>query len=438
MSKPYIFTPILLLALAAAAGGGAQSLPIDTSLASVYFQEAEAICKQDNGRLWSVSLCGPMLFVDRQTRAVVANQGDKQGNLTPERGLFVGKLPAQINIANTALDWAGVRWTMIVWPPSDVRQERANTMAHELWHRIQDEIGLPSSGPPNNHLDSVEGRIWLQLEWRALQKALVGRGPQRRQAIKDALIFRAYRRAIFPKAAAEERSLEMHEGLAEYTGMKLSGADDAARYAANHLRQAEKKDTFVRSFAYASGPAYGLLLDEAGIPWRKNLKPEIDLGALLEKAHSLKMPQNLKQEAEKASRAYAGDALRASETERENNRQRRVAMYRASLVDGPVLTLPLQRMSMEFDPNTLQPLDPVGTVYPTIRIVDLWGILTVSKGALINSTFTKIQVQAPASPGAQDLSGRDVKGEGWRLELNEGWAVAPGERKGDYVLKKKD
>ncbi|HKY03702.1 MAG TPA: hypothetical protein VJQ56_02365, partial [Blastocatellia bacterium] len=124
-------------------------------------------------------------------------------------------------------------------------------------------------------------------------------------------------------------------------------------------------------------------------------------------------------------------ALRASEIERENKRQRRIAMYRASLVDGPVLTLPLERMNMQFDPNTLQPLDPLGTVYPTIRIVDLWGILTASKGALINPTFTKIQVQAPAATAA-----REVKGEGWTLELNEGWHLAAGARRGDYVVKR--
>ncbi len=430
MRKTYLCT-LTLFFISAARGVSAQSLPIDTSLASRYFQEAEAICKKDNGSLWSVSLCGPMLFVDRETRRVVASQSDKEGNLSPERGLFVGKLPAQFNIANTALDWAGVRWTMIIWPLSDVKHERASTMAHELWHRVQTDIGLPSTGPSNDHLDSVEGRIWLQMEWRALQEALVHRGPKRRQAIKDALVFRAYRRALFPKATAEERALEMHEGLAEYTGVKLSGVDDASGYTANHLKQAEKRDSFVRSFAYASGPAYGLLLDETGTAWRKNLRPETDFGDLLEKAHALKLPQNLKQEAEKASRLYGGAALRASETERENSRQRRIAMYRASLVDGPVLTLPLQRMSMEFDPNTLQPLDSLGTVYPTIRIVDLWGILTVSKGALMNSTFTKIHVQAPIAPGA-----RDVRGEGWTLELKEGWTVAPGARKGDYVLKK--
>ena len=81
---------------------------------------------------------------------------------------------------------------------------------HESFHRIQKQIGFPLTGPSNAHLDSVEGRYWLQLEWRALAKAL----PGDRQAVRDALAFRARRRSLFADAPAQERELEMNEGLA--------------------------------------------------------------------------------------------------------------------------------------------------------------------------------------------------------------------------------
>jgi len=147
-----------------------QSPPVDAARARSYFQEAERICKQDGGKLWGVSLCGPMLFVDRATRRVVASQSDAEGHLTKDGDVFVGKLPEKVNIANTATDWAGVKWTMVIWPLPENTYDRADMMAHELWHRVQDDIGLPASGPPNNHLDSPEGRIWLQLEWRAFKR----------------------------------------------------------------------------------------------------------------------------------------------------------------------------------------------------------------------------------------------------------------------------
>lgn len=116
----------------------------------------------------------------------------------------------------------------------------------------------------------------------------------------------------------------------------------------------------------------------------------------------------------------------------ENNRQNVLAAYRAKLVDGPVLIVPLQKMNMQFNPGNLLPLDSLGTVYPDIRVVDAWGILTVSKGALMNPTFSRIYVSAPGS-----LSASPVQGDGWTLELDAAWTVAAGERKGDYVVKKR-
>src|SRR5829696_8044113 len=71
----------------------AQSSTVDTALAEQYFKEAEALCERDRGRLWGLSLCGPMIFVDRKTRTVVANQADKEGILTASGKVFTGKLP---------------------------------------------------------------------------------------------------------------------------------------------------------------------------------------------------------------------------------------------------------------------------------------------------------------------------------------------------------
>ncbi len=104
----------------------AQNSAIDTTLASQYFQEAQTLCSRDNRKLWGVSLCAPMLFVDRKTRAVVANQADKEGILTRNGNVFIGNLPAKVNIANTSVEWAGVRWTMVIFPLPEDKFRRAN------------------------------------------------------------------------------------------------------------------------------------------------------------------------------------------------------------------------------------------------------------------------------------------------------------------------
>lgn len=411
-----------------------QARALDAGLAGRYFDEARALCRRDGGRLWGKSLCGPMMFADPSTRAVFASEPDAEGVLKRSGEVFVGTLPTRVNVANTAVEWAGVNWMMVMSGalPED-RHRRASLLMHELWHRRQEELGFPASGAANNHLDTRDGRVWLQLEWRALASALAGEGRGRRRAVADALLFRARRRSLFPSAASEEREMEMHEGLAEYTGVRLGGGPDPSRYVIDvGLKGEAKRESFVRSFAYASGPAYGLLLDDAAPGWTRRLRKGDDLGALLRERLRVRPPRDPGRAAEVRARAYDGERLLASEREREDARRRLVDGYRARLVEGPVLVVPLKSMRMSFDPGNLVPLGALGTVYPNIRVVDVWGVLTVSSGgALMSATYGSITVAAPADAGQ-----RPARGDGWLLELKEGWTLAPGGRKGDFVVRK--
>ncbi|UCE59521.1 MAG: hypothetical protein JSU63_19020 [Phycisphaerales bacterium] len=403
--------------------------PIDLELAEQYFDEARVLSECDGGRMWGTPLYGPMFFVDRATRAVVANQADQRGFLKQVGPVFVGTLPPKEMIANAATKWAGVTWTMVMWPlPADA-MERQRLMAHESWHRIQDQLGFPGSDPANDHLDTREGRIWLQLEWRALKEALLHSQQDRKRATEDALTFRAYRRFLFPESAGLERALEMHEGLAEYTGIRLAAESAAASRAAKNLKEAEKRETFVRSFAYASGPAYGVLLDATKPNWREGLSVQDDLGELLRAAMSISLSRDLAGATLQRAERYDSTSLISVETERDKARQARLAMYRRRFVEGPALTIPFRQGALGFNPNNLQPLDDLGTVYPTMKVVDVWGILTVTGGALLGKSWGKIIVPSPQDPNARPLSG-----DGWTLELNEGWTTRGGRRKGDYVL----
>jgi hypothetical protein len=195
------------------------------------------------------------MFVDRNTRVIFANQADPQGELKPERGIFVGHLPAAIPVANYSLEWAGQKWTMVMWPPPTDAHARRVLMMHESWHRIQSDVGFPPTGPDNWHLDTFDGRYWLQLEWRALQQALAAAGDELPTAVEHALQFRRHRRTLCPGSETTERQLEMHEGLAEYTGIALSGMSDAEQrhYAIQHLvNKPLQYKSFTRSFAYIS------------------------------------------------------------------------------------------------------------------------------------------------------------------------------------------
>jgi hypothetical protein len=376
-----------------------------------------------------------MMFVDPATRLIVANEPDAKGLLRDDNGVWTGKLPDAENPANTAVEFGGRKWSMILWPVSDSRYARQRLLMHESFHRIQHDIGFPMNNPSNAHLASADARIWTRLEWRALTEALLRTGSARRQAIQDALVFLARRRALAPNAGEDERLLEMNEGLAEYTGLVLSGLPRNALNdrAAVALAQAEAGETFVRSFAYASGPAYGLLLDESGVPWRKTLKASSDLSELTRRAYKIAAVNA--SSAEKLIDRYSGARMIADEREREKVRARKESQIRSSFVGGPRLRLPAgNAFSFSFDPNGAVPIAGVGTYYESSRITDSWGILEVSSGGVLmqrrsDGAITGVIVSKPV------MADGKISGDGWKLTLAPGWSVVEGERSGELVLK---
>ncbi|MEP6634540.1 MAG: hypothetical protein ABJA62_10060, partial [Luteimonas sp.] len=60
-----------------------------------------------------------------------------------------------------------------------------------------------------------------------------------------------------------------------------------------------------------------------------------------------------------------------------------------------------------------------------------WGVLEASEGALMKPDWSAVIVVAPATS-----TGSSLKAAGWMLQLNPGWRLAPGPRKGDLVLEK--
>jgi len=331
------------------------------------FRELDEMCARDNARMWGKSLCGPTLLVDPATREVTANQE------TPEP-----VLPKSIGIANTSVDWDGKLWTMVMLPLPQEDYSRRVLLAHESFHRIQKGLGLNAGQEGGNeHLDTVDGRVWMQMEWRALAAALQGD----KSALDDALAFRAKRQSLFQKAAEEERALMTSEGLAEYTGTAFAEPSLSKRipHLVAMLHDAETRPTFTRSFAYASGPAWGALLE------MHELKPTDDVARL----GTPSAQPNLEK--------YGYSALLASEKSRDDKKQAMLRDFRARFVDGPTLVLPLHKFSFEMDPNATIPFEPYGTIYPTLTLRDAWGTIVVrSGGALISSDWTRLVVPYPA------------------------------------------
>jgi hypothetical protein len=418
----------------------AQTAPFGSSLAKTYFLEAEGACDRDGGRTWRLQICGPILFVDSATRRLIANRPDPEGLLKESDGVYVGELPKSQPIANYSIKWSGQKWAMIVWstvPEDEFR--RLKLIIHESFHRVQDELKLVAAGGNTDHLNTLDGRLWMQLEWRALRLALLTSGAARRRSVEDALTFRQYRYSLFPEGAIAEKAWEMHEGLAEYTAFRISAKnqDELTRNLVDYISNAPiARPSFVASFAYTSGAAYGVLLDRSKREWRKGLTSRSDLGVLLQRLMKIKPPPPTLSEATQRSEKYDGSALRAAEKAREEQLQARILVARKKFAEGPTLLIDrTSKGKLSFNSSNLLPIEALGTVYPVANAIDEWGNLSVTNGALMvfeEGRISKIYVSAV---GIQ-LGKRPIEGDGWTLELTAGWGVVPDNQAGNYILKK--
>lgn len=404
---------------------------IDPAIARQYFTEAKQLFGKDAGELWGISLDGPIMLVDANTRIVVTNQADVDGQLKKTGEVFSGRLPPQVMVANTAAEWSGTKWTMLLWPLPEDEQGRRVLLAHEAWHRVQDDLGFKSSGAQNKHLGTLQGRYLLQLEWRALAAALQHTVADRKQAISDALHFRAFRHQVLEGSSEEEREMELHEGLAEYTGVRLAlKSNERINHIVKNLENRPAKlKSFARSFAYLSGPAYGLLLEQFDEKWIAKLSADSDLGTLLQKAADIRLADDLETRTSERSLDYRGPSLLAAEEQKDAHRKAIIEGYIDKFVHGPRLIFPLSNMQMSFNPNELIPIETHGTIYPTLSITDQWGVLEVTNGALITADFQQVVVSVPAGYS------NETKTEEWNVDLNDDWTIDKNEDKSFAVTK---
>ena len=392
---------------------------VDQRLAEQYFKEAQTLCERDGGRLWGVSLCGPMVIADAATGTIATSQPAPAGDR-----------PREFGFVNAPVQWGGTTWSAydLADDPQGYQAERGRLFMHELFHCIQPRLGLtaprdPSAGE-NLHLDSLEGRYWMRLEWRALARALGASGAARTSAIADALAFRAARHQRFPGAAAAEHVVDINEGIATYTQYVTGseGAQDAIRNAMAALAGAETGTSFVRTFAYASGAGYGLLLDALSPGWHRKITGASDFGQLLSAAAGVTAAPD----AAAAAARYDGASLRVAEEQRDREQQAIIAELRRRYVDGPVLIVP-RAGSGSINTMGATVIPGAGTVFRSMANKGAWGFFDAPGGALVSADGETISLPAPVVVDATTL-----KGDGWTATVGPGWTVQPGPRPGSF------
>ncbi len=88
-----------LLLLVLLGGATAAEAQVQPELAKRYFEEVTKLCERDAGRLWGVSLCAPMVIVDRATGTRATSQPEPVGEPLRFGGLVDGPV-----------SWGGLRW----------------------------------------------------------------------------------------------------------------------------------------------------------------------------------------------------------------------------------------------------------------------------------------------------------------------------------------
>ncbi|MET0888924.1 MAG: hypothetical protein ABWY09_02190 [Stenotrophomonas maltophilia] len=372
--------------------------------------------RQAAEKLWGVPLDAPVVVHDR------ASGTNWQRNSVTGATVPVALRKDQPP-ANTCTLINDVPSVLLLLPLPADPDGLATLLWHEQWHCVQAALGLPAAEGDTAHLDSEAGRTALRLEMRALAQAVAEADDrQARQHAAAALGFRALRSGSPPsskRALAEEANVERNEGLAEYTGRVVAAAASGANAApavVEALAKADASQSFVRSAAYATGPAYGMLLDRWLPSWRSGLSTTSDLPGLL--AETLDAPLDATDIA-LVGDTYGMNAVRTEERERAKARERRSAEYRQRFLGNDAVRLSLRTPSVSFDPRALFPLDDAGTVYTPLTVRDEWGELTAESGALLSKDWALLSVSGDPVEGEASR----WTGPGWTLELSEGWRL---------------
>jgi hypothetical protein len=405
---------------------GCKEKPKETYLtpekALQYFKKIEDICNLDNGRLWGKNLYGPLMFIDRTNRTIIANSPDEEGMLKFNDGIYTGVYPKDFLISNAPLHYGGVMFAMAPLPPEEDEFRIKSRAVHSLFHRFQEMKGLSSSGYNTNNMDEKQARLWIKLEWKALRKAITSEGTERNLAIRDALIFRGANRELYQNDANDENHFENYEGLATFTYTLLctNTCEEFRTRLFENLDRIYAMESYARSYGFIHGALYATLLHDKGFDFKMIDSPNYDLGKVVKELYSVDLPQ--------FCRDVAGSlALNYDITIINDEEEKRLSEIRASLnkqvslfTEKPVVFFELESPYFDFEPENVHSLDTLGTLYNSIRVSDNWGKLTVDKGGcLISNNFKNLRITAKGFIKERNR----ISGDGWSLVLNDDWEM---------------
>ena len=423
MKKSFYYVVLVLILCVSCSQSNSNSM----EKAAPCFENLKKVSDADKGKLWGKTLYGPTMFVDVQTRNLVANQQNKENSFEQKGDLFFGQLPEDIIIANTSISYCGEDWTCVIWDGSRDLLTSTQLLIHESLHRIQDEIGLPSCGSSNQHLDETEGELLLKLELGILKDLLQNDSKDLTEGLCDAMTVRKYRQTMFPNG--NENQFECHEGMAEYTAFKLLPLDndnEAIRkgLVAAAIAKGMDGSGFGNSFAYLTGPAYGLLIDEMIPDWRNGIRSGKTIPDVI--STEIAIPDTVDNaEIERLSARYNLTEYLNKERSRLEARDKEDAELRDRFSESKWLVIPNDNINFGFNPSErLVAYDTIGVICNTMQLRGSFGTLEVGNGIMRTHNWSSFII-----PYSEDHC--DAK-----ISLNPDYAIEPVDEKSFTIVKK--
>lgn len=404
--------------------------------------KAKTILDKDDGKLWGEKIwTKDVLVLDNDNN--IYSLYPFPGSENTGSGLYTRKtLPNTLSQTNSVQPYEGKDYAVIMTSYLD---DSSATIIHEMFHVLQTSK-IKLAGDPVNYLDNYDAREWLRLEYQALRNALkAAQAKQKKTVVKqmleDALRYRKLRQATYAAFLDKELQIESLEGLANYSGYKLSSVSDKYQEAILEISRREQSPTYTRPFPYATGLAYGILYDHLGLKWKSGLDHPYNFLQIYEKQEK-RIDTNTIQVSEANQRNnYA--VIHEQELERKQENEKNLAYYTEMLVNKPTLkaTVIDGKFSCSFNMNGTLALGDKGIVYSRVQGVDRsgknFGNFTTLAGkeklgysGVLGLPGGLIYI----FPLPQSIEGNLIKGEFYEIELHPGWAVKKINDKGDLEL----
>lgn len=399
------------------------------------FSEIEQACNRDAGNLWGKNLYGPLMFVDRTSRKITANQPDREGLLKLRDGVYSGSYPAESIINTSAVIFGGTTFGLAPLPVEEDDYRIRSRGIHALFHSFQKEKGIYPGSFNIVIMDEKEARLWMKLEWKALRKAITSEGEEQATAIRDALIFRGSNRESYPRYALLENSFETYEGLATFTYMMI-GSDSPEEFRTRLLEYLDRIYTlqsYARSYGAIHGALYATLLHYKEFDFKSISPDTVDLGRLVRMHYRIELPEKCRDVAGSIALHYNINDIYREEDQRLLEMKERLKDRVSIFTEKPVVLLELESPSFDFEPENISYLDTLGTLYHGLRVSDNWGKLAVDAGdCLVSNNYKYLRITARGLKEDRN----HISGEGWNIILNDSWEIAKSEQ--SYFIRKKN